>query len=131
MFLICPITRKHILTPSVTDRCQNNDNEYSNWCICHFYYPGIQIINNQQAPTRRKNIEICILLFLLFTGNHQLPTVEVLSIGTDRCEQIVQTQIRLFLMEQSDQGLHCLLFNPHLFECILAVKNHSTPLLQQ
>ena len=26
-------------------------------------------------------------------------------------EQIVQTQIRLLLLEQSDQGLHCLQFN--------------------
>ena len=48
-------------------------------------------------------------------------TVKVLSIGTDRCEQTVQTQIRLLFMEQSDQGLHYLLFHPHLFGCILAV----------
>ena len=30
--------------------------------------------------------------------------------------QTVQTQIRLLLEEQSDQGLHCLLFHLHLFE---------------
>ena len=48
-------------------------------------------------------------------------TVKVLSIGTDRSEQTVQTQNRLLLMEQSDQGLHCLLFHPHLFGWILAV----------
>ena len=39
-------------------------------------------------------------------------TVKVLSTGMDRSEQTVQTQIRLLLMEQSDQGLHCLLFHP-------------------
>ena len=50
-------------------------------------------------------------------------TVKVLSIGTDKSEQTVQTQNTLLLgsLEQSDQGLHCLLFHPHLFGCILAV----------
>ena len=37
-------------------------------------------------------------------------TVIILNIGTDRSEQTVQTKIRLLLMEQSDQGLLCLLF---------------------
>ena len=32
----------------------------------------------------------------------------------DRPWQTVQTQIRLLLQEQSDQGLHCLLFHLHL-----------------
>ena len=31
-------------------------------------------------------------------------------------EQIVQTQIRQLLEEQSDQGLHCLLFHLHLLD---------------
>ena len=30
--------------------------------------------------------------------------------------QTVQTQIRLLLEEQSDQGLHCLLFHLHRFD---------------
>ena len=30
--------------------------------------------------------------------------------------QTVQTQIRLLQEEQSDQGLHCLLFHLHLFD---------------
>ena len=30
--------------------------------------------------------------------------------------QPVQTKIRLLLEEQSDQGLHCLLFHLHLFD---------------
>ena len=29
--------------------------------------------------------------------------------------QTVQTEIRLLLEEQSDQGFHCLLFNIHFF----------------
>ena len=35
-------------------------------------------------------------------------TVMFLSFRTDRSGQTVQTQIRLLLEEQSDQGLHCL-----------------------
>ena len=42
-------------------------------------------------------------------------TVKVLSIGTDRSEQTVLTQIRLLLMEQSGLGLHCLPCHPDLF----------------
>ena len=43
-------------------------------------------------------------------------TVIILNIGTDRSEQTVQTQIRLLLMEQSDQGLLCLLILSASFE---------------
>ena len=40
----------------------------------------------------------------------------ILNFRTDRTGQTVQTQIRLLLEEQSDQGLHCLLFHLHLFD---------------
>ena len=43
-------------------------------------------------------------------------TVMTLSFQTDRTWQTVQTQIRLLLEEQSDQGLHCLLFHLYLFD---------------
>ena len=49
-------------------------------------------------------------------------TVIIINIGTDRSEQTVQTQIRLLLMEQSDQGLLCLLFCLHLLNTILHCK---------
>ena len=49
-------------------------------------------------------------------------TVIILNIGTDRSEQTVQTQIRLLFMEQSDQGLLCLLFCLHLLNAILHCK---------
>ena len=49
-------------------------------------------------------------------------TVIILNIGTDMSEQTVQTQIRLLLMEQSDQGLLCLLFCLHLLNTILHCK---------
>ena len=43
-------------------------------------------------------------------------TVMILSFRTNRSGQTVQTQIRLLLEEQSDQGLHFLLFHLHLFD---------------
>ena len=49
-------------------------------------------------------------------------TVIIWSIGTDRSEQTVQTQIRLLLKEQSDQCLLCLLFCLHLLNAILRCK---------
>ena len=39
-------------------------------------------------------------------------------VQSQRSAQIVQTQIRLLLEEQSDQGLHCLLFHLHHFDKI-------------
>ena len=52
-----------------------------------------------------------------FTGNMHF-TVMILNFCTDRSGQTVQTQIRLLLKEQSDQGLHCLLFHLHVFDKI-------------
>ena len=45
-----------------------------------------------------------------------LLTVISLSFWTDMSGQTVQTQIRLLLEEQSDQGLHCLPCHLHIFE---------------
>ena len=45
----------------------------------------------------------------------------ILNFPTDRSGQTVQTQIRLLLEEQSDQGLHCLLFHLHVFDKIPSV----------
>ena len=41
------------------------------------------------------------------------------SFQTDMPEQTVQTQIRLLLEEQSDQGLHCLPFCLHRLDWLL------------
>ena len=43
----------------------------------------------------------------------------ILSFQTDTSEQTLQTQIRLLLEEQSDQGLHCLSFHLHLLDTLL------------
>ena len=48
-----------------------------------------------------------------------LHTVMILSFRTGRSRQTVQTQIRLLLEEQSDQGLHCLPFHLHLLGTFL------------
>ena len=42
----------------------------------------------------------------------------ILYFRTDRSGQTVQTQIRLLLKEQSDQGLHYLLFHLLVFDKI-------------
>ena len=44
------------------------------------------------------------------------PTIMILKFQTDWSGQTVQTQIRLLLEEQSDLGLHCLLFHLLLFD---------------
>ena len=45
-------------------------------------------------------------------------SVMIIFFRTERSRQTVQTQIRLFLVEQSDQGLHCLLLYLRLFDKI-------------
>ena len=45
-------------------------------------------------------------------------TIMILSFWTNRSGQTVQTQIRLLLEEQSDQGLHCLLFHLYFIDKI-------------
>ena len=45
-------------------------------------------------------------------------TVMILSFRTDMPGQTVQTQIRLLLEEQSDQGLHCLPFRLHSLDSL-------------
>ena len=52
----------------------------------------------------------------MFSVNPSFTTVMILSFRTDRSGQTAQTQIRLLPEEQSDQGLHCLLFTLHLFD---------------
>ena len=52
-----------------------------------------------------------LLLVIFITA-----TVMVISFQTDRSRQTVQTQIRLLLREQSEQGLQCLQFHLHLFD---------------
>ena len=52
----------------------------------------------------------------------------ILSFQTVRSGQTLQTQIRLLLVEQSNQGLHCLLFHLHLFDEIPRLPAEVWPL---
>ena len=66
------------------------------------YYAVLQYVENCKSSTK---------------SDFRYTTVIILNIGTDRSEQTVQTQ-----MEQSDQGLLCLLFCLHLLNTILHCK---------
>ena len=56
-------------------------------------------------------------VYMHLTVHFNKYTIMILSFRTDRSGQTVQTQIRLLLEEQSDQGLHC--FNSiYFFGCI-------------
>ena len=59
------------------------------------------------------------LLRALLLASTSTCTVMILSFRTDRPGQTVQTQIRLLLEEQSDLGLHCLLFHLHRLDTLL------------
>ena len=57
--------------------------------------------------------------FLLYSHVNVANTVINLSFWTDMPGQTVQTQLRLLLEEQSDQGLHCLSFRLHRLDSLL------------
>ena len=65
-----------------------------------------------------------VALFLTITvhtgvSSNSFVTLMILSFRTDWSGQIVQTQIRLFLEEQADQGLHYLQYCLHLLDALL------------
>ena len=45
-------------------------------------------------------------------------TIMILNFRIDRSGKTEQTHISMLLEEQSDQGLHCLLFHLHVFDKI-------------
>ena len=55
-------------------------------------------------------------------------TVMILIFRTARSGQTVQTQIRLLLEEESDQGIHCLPFHQHYLDTLLYSKIHIVQL---
>ena len=69
--------------------------------------------HNQYTTSITFNATLHHTVFFSFYNDGN--TVMTLSFGTQRPGQMVQTQIRLLLEEQSDQGLHCLLFHLHHF----------------
>ena len=69
-----------------------------------------QKIEQQQQQMTKKACKI--------TQHANDTVIMIQSFRTDRSGQTVQTQIRLLLEAQSDQGLHCLLFHLRLFDKI-------------
>ena len=96
--------------------------------LVHCVYSGRTLLVNLFISKKFFTITVFIFHFHLFLAppqsdkNFKDITVMILNIGTDMSEQTVQTQIRLLLMEQSDQGLLCLLFCLHLLNTILHCK---------
>ena len=73
--------------------------------------------NEQQKQMSTGELTKKDKIFQLSSNMHLIcNTVMILGFRTNKSEQTMQTQIRLLLEEQSDQGLHCLLFNLHLFD---------------
>ena len=60
-----------------------------------------------------------LAVYVIITENSWKTTVMILSFRTDVPGQTVQTQTRLLLEEQSDQGLHCLPFRLHRLDSLL------------
>ena len=58
-------------------------------------------------------------LYFRLANDCLVHTVTIISFWTDRPWQTVQTQIRLLLKAQSDQGLHCLPFHLHRLDSLL------------
>ena len=69
----------------------------------------------RQALTRQCML-VALAVLCAFSCQY---TVMILSFRTDMPGQTVQTQIRLLLEEQSDQGLHCLPFRLHRLDSLL------------
>ena len=70
--------------------------------------------NNPAAVLPNISLVLCHLdgeVILNILKPFSMPTVMILNFWTDKSGQTVQTQIRLLPEEQSDQGLHCLLFH--------------------
>ena len=79
---------------------------------------GIFVEYTVGAKNNAKGIEVYVQELSVELMSFLQFTVMILNFRTHRSGQIVQTQIRLLLEEQSDQGLHCLLFHLHVFDKI-------------
>ena len=76
----------------------------------------ISLTVKQKKMKKNKNfMYLRHIIFCIFLHS----TVMILSFRTDRPGQTVQTQIRLLLEEQSDQGLHCLPFRLHRLDSLV------------
>ena len=102
--------------------------------FCWFCHEAAHIVISCGMVKYRNNVnigmlEITVMILLSFQTDKRCNNVNIgmleitvmilLSFQTDRPGQTVQTQIRLLLEEQSDQGLHCLPFRLHHLNSLL------------
>ena len=96
------------------------------YCLVTWIYFNLATKHDKMFMTCKQYVENRAIRFpqhfKIVNSHRDYLTVIILNIGTDRSKQTVQTQIRLLLMEQSDQGLLCLLFCLHLLNTILHCK---------
>ena len=97
------------------------------WLI---YFAQVMVANTKRDGSVRdvneeeKSLRLFVIIPKTFTEDDMKKEFSVsddvmtLSFQTDTSGQTVQTQIRLLLEEQPDQGLHCLLFHSHHFNKI-------------
>ena len=87
----------------------------NNWCGQFYFERSLWPLYLNLHSQKFKCLERGLMLNKFsFSG-----TVMILSFRTDMPGQTVQTQIRLLLEEQSDQGLHCLPFRLHRLDSLL------------
>ena len=96
------------------------------WCHCQVIYNREVCFGKQKlSMEENKNISYKLMIYNSIFKNSLvwkkllIVTVMILSFRTDRPGQTVQTQIRLLLEEQSDQGLHCLPFCLHRLDSLV------------
>ena len=99
-----------LLTCAARKRHETKKHYLCKMCQYHHFSPNFRTARTKYCllNLQRNNEFNCTLTTIIF-----------LSFRTDRSGQTVQTQIRLLLEEQSDQGLHCLLFPMHLLDALL------------
>ena len=93
---------------------------------CHIWTKSIKGFGNNAVNLQHENSKSVTKAFRPGYGRGTLDpylatyhTVMIPSFRTDMPRQTVQTQIRLLLEEQSDQGLQCLPFRLHRLDSLL------------
>ena len=112
--IICRVLRRLIWVCTVC-LCPKNGTLGYYWLLYLFKFsPSVWGCN---VSENRDNGEVLDLKYQYKDFN--FITVMIISFRTDMPGQTVQTQIRLLLEEQSDQGLHCLPFCLHRLNSLL------------
>ena len=79
---------------------------------------SVGFLTRSDIPTYVATQNSCDESAGMLASSSNKATIMILNFRTDRSGQTVLTLNRLILEEQSDQGLHCLLFHLHVFDTI-------------